>query len=72
MDRARIAIIGASGYVGAELVRLAAGHPRLEIHALGAERSAGRELADVFPAFRHLALPGIKAVSEIDFSEIFT
>lgn len=70
MDRARIAIIGASGYTGAELVRLAAGHPRLEIRALGAERSAGRELADVFPAFRHLVLPALKAIGEIDFSEI--
>ena len=67
---ARIAIIGASGYTGAELLRLAASHPKLRIVALGADRSAGREIADVFPALRHLRLPRLQSAEEIDLSGI--
>ena len=67
---ARIAIIGASGYTGAELMRLAAGHPNLQIVALGADRSAGQEIADVFPAFRHLNLPRLQSAEDIDLNEI--
>ena len=67
---ARIAIIGASGYTGAELLRLAASHPKLRIVALGADRSAGREVADVFPALRHLSLPRLQSAKEIDLSGV--
>ena len=67
---ARIAIVGASGYTGAELMRLAAGHPRLQIVALGADRSAGQEIADVFPALRHLNLPRLQSAEDIDLKEI--
>ena len=37
----KIAILGASGYTGAELVRLIATHPMMEIVALSADRKAG-------------------------------
>ena len=53
----RIAILGASGYTGAELVRLIATHPEMEIVALSADRKAGMEMAEVFPFLRHMALP---------------
>lgn len=46
----RIAIAGASGYAGAELVRLAAAHPYFEIAALTSEKSAGQSIASVFPS----------------------
>lgn len=46
----RIAIAGASGYAGAELVRLAAGHPYFEIAAVTSEKSAGQSVASVFPS----------------------
>ena len=46
----RIAIAGASGYAGAELVRLAAAHPAYEITALTSEKSAGQPVASVFPS----------------------
>ena len=67
---ARIAIIGASGYTGAELMRLAAGHPKLQIVTLGADRSAGQEIANVFPALRHLRLPRLQSAEEINLKEI--
>ncbi|WP_425045497.1 N-acetyl-gamma-glutamyl-phosphate reductase [Primorskyibacter sp. S87] len=66
----KIAILGASGYTGAELVRLLAGHPNMEIVALSAERKAGQTMAQVFPHLRHMQLPTLCKISEINFSGI--
>lgn len=66
----RIAILGASGYTGAELVRLIASHPRMEIVALSADRKAGLEMAEVFPFLRHLNLPKLCKIEEIDFGRV--
>src|SRR3954451_15725590 len=48
----RVAIFGASGFVGAELLRLLAGHPQLEAGPLFADSQAGERLDKVHP---HLA-----------------
>jgi len=48
----RVAVFGASGYAGGELVRLLVEHPNVELVFLAANESAGRELAEVHP---HLA-----------------
>ena len=64
----RIAILGASGYTGAELVRLIATHPQMQIVALSADRKAGLAMADVFPFLRHLDLPTLVKIDEIDFA----
>ncbi|ATG39705.1 N-acetyl-gamma-glutamyl-phosphate reductase [Phaeobacter piscinae] len=66
----KVAILGASGYTGAELVRLIAQHPTIEIAALSAERKAGMTMAEVFPHLRHLELPRLCKIGEIDFSGI--
>lgn len=66
----RIAILGASGYTGAELVRIIAGHPAMEIVALSADRKAGQSMAEVFPFLRHLDLPKLVKIDEIDFSQV--
>jgi len=66
----KIAILGASGYTGAELVRLIATHPDMTIGALSADRKAGMEMAEVFPHLRHLTLPKLVKIDEIDFSQI--
>lgn len=66
----KIAILGASGYTGAELVRLIATHPNMEIVALAAERKAGMQMRDVFPHLAHLNLPELIRISEIDFTGI--
>lgn len=66
----RIAILGASGYTGAELVRLIAGHPGMDIVALAAERKAGMVMADVFAHLRHLDLPELCRIGEIDFTAV--
>lgn len=66
----RIAILGASGYTGAELVRLIATHPKMKIVALSADRKAGMSMAEVFPFLRHLDLPTLVKIDEIDFSGV--
>lgn len=66
----RIAILGASGYTGAELVRLIATHPQMQIVALSADRKAGMAMAQVFPFLRHLDLPTLVKIDEIDFSGV--
>lgn len=66
----RIAILGASGYTGAELVRLIATHPDMTITALSADRKAGMAMAEVFPFLRHLDLPKLCKIDEIDFSQV--
>lgn len=65
-----IAILGASGYTGAELVRLIATHPAMRIRALAANSKAGQSMADVFPHLRHLDLPDLVTIDRIDFSAI--
>lgn len=65
-----IAILGASGYTGAELIRLLAGHSQMEIKALGANSKAGQTVAEVFPHLRHLDLPPLLQISDIDFANI--
>ncbi len=49
MARTTVAVLGASGYTGAELLRLLIDHPRVEIALLAAERAAGARIAQVFP-----------------------
>lgn len=66
----KVAIIGASGYTGAELVRLIAGHSGLKISALVANSKAGQAMADVYPHLRHLPLPPLVTLDEVDFADI--
>lgn len=49
MSKIRIAVAGASGYAGAELLRLITAHPQLELTAVTSEKSAGLTVASVFP-----------------------
>lgn len=48
----RTGIVGASGYTGAELLRLAAGHPELEVVLATGDTQAGTAVADLYPSLR--------------------
>ena len=48
-----VAIVGASGYSGEELVRLLLSHPHAELTAVTSRQYAGQTLAQVFPKFAH-------------------
>ena len=56
-----VAIIGASGYSGEELVRILSQHPNVELVAVTSRSLAGKFVADQMPALRHL-------VGELTFS----
>ncbi len=68
--KAKIAVLGASGYTGAELVRLLLRHPRVEIALLTADRRAGKAMAEVFPQFAPYALPVLSAVEDADWAKL--
>ena len=65
-----VAILGASGYTGAELVRLIATHPGLKIAALTADRKAGQTIGAVFPHLRHLDLPVLGTIEGTDLGSV--
>jgi N-acetyl-gamma-glutamyl-phosphate reductase len=46
----QVGVAGASGYAGAELLRLCAGHPELEVVVAGADSQAGRPVAGLYPS----------------------
>jgi N-acetyl-gamma-glutamyl-phosphate reductase len=70
MNEVKVAILGASGYTGAELVRLLARHGGFRVAALTGDRKAGLPLASVFPHLAGLALPDLVAIDAVDFSTV--
>lgn len=65
-----IAVLGASGYTGAELVRLIATHPSFRITALTGERKAGQPMSAVYPHLRHLDLPDLIKIEDLNVSDV--
>ncbi len=52
MKKVRVVVIGASGYIGGEAVRLLLGHPEVDLVAVTANENAGRRLDEVQPNLR--------------------
>jgi N-acetyl-gamma-glutamyl-phosphate reductase len=68
--RKKIGILGASGYTGADAVRLLARHPNVEIAALTANTHAGKAMEEVFPHFFMLDLPRLTEWEKVDWSKL--
>ncbi|GIU98580.1 MAG: N-acetyl-gamma-glutamyl-phosphate reductase [Actinomycetota bacterium] len=68
-NRVRVAVLGASGYTGGELLRLLGAHPGVEVTVLGARQAAGRALGEVHP---HLAAGPLaaKALEPLDAEDL--
>lgn len=64
------AVLGASGYTGAEAVRLILDHPNLELKAMTAHSRAGEAYSDVFRNFSGQALPPLSKLDEVDWADI--
>ena len=58
----RAAVVGGSGYTGAELLRLLAGHPEIEVVHVTADSNAGAAVADALPVARR-RVPGARRSS---------
>ena len=68
--KTKIGVLGASGYTGAELVRLLLCHPKAQIVLLTAERRAGKTMAEVFAQFSPFALPTLSAIEDADWEKL--
>ncbi|WP_262691691.1 N-acetyl-gamma-glutamyl-phosphate reductase [Kordiimonas aestuarii] len=66
----RVGILGASGYTGADLVRLLVRHPNVEIALMTAERKAGMPIGDVFPHLMDLELPDLIGLDEVEWPAV--
>ena len=58
-------IIGATGYAGAELVRLLTTHPNVEISAISSVSFEGKKLSEVYPSYRCLCDMECKNADEV-------
>jgi N-acetyl-gamma-glutamyl-phosphate reductase len=69
-NQVNVAILGASGYTGAELVRILAHHPNVAIRTLTAERHAGQPMAKVFPHLAHVDLPPLVKIGDVKLDDV--
>ncbi len=67
-----IAILGASGYTGAELIRILLHHPHAKIRVLSGESQAGKAMHEVYPHLAFAGLPALVPTQGIDYSGIDT
>lgn len=68
-----VAIVGASGYTGLELIRILHCHPEVAVTCLTSEQSAGKKISDVFPSLRgrcDLLLENLEPVRVADKADI--
>lgn len=63
-------ILGASGYTGAELLRLLENHPAFKIVALTGDSQAGKPIEHVYPHLRTRKLPALVKHTEVDFADV--
>jgi len=70
MTSARVAIVGATGYTGSELVRLLSGHERVEVAAITSRSRAGEPFSAVHGAFRGFADQPLVDAETLDSLEI--
>lgn len=74
MEKLKTVVLGASGYTGAEAVRLIANHPNLEISGLTANRHAGKAYGEVYPHLAHAPeggkYPNLQKWDDVKWDEV--
>ena len=63
MKRVKIAVIGASGYTGLELLRLLLTHPHAELVCVTSRQNAGRSIGELFPRFTGAEAADLKFIN---------
>ncbi len=66
----RVGVLGASGYTGADAVRLLLRHPDCRLTVLTADRHAGKPIDAVFPHLAGFGLPALTTVDDADWSQV--
>ncbi len=70
VKKIRVSIVGASGYTGAELIRILHNHPKAEIVSLIAEKNAGQPIADIYTHLRPFKLPDLIKIEEANWKNV--
>ncbi len=70
MNKIKVAIIGATGYTGAELIRILINHPQVSIKSLIANSNVDQNLYEIYPNFSPISLPNLQKIDEVDFKQI--
>ncbi|NNF80738.1 MAG: N-acetyl-gamma-glutamyl-phosphate reductase, partial [Rhizobiales bacterium] len=68
----KVGVVGASGYTGSDLVRLAVRHPNISITTLTANTHAGKTMGEVFPHLGGLDLPSLVTNDDVNWEELDT
>ena len=58
----KVGIVGASGYVGGEVLRLLLSHPKVEVSMVTSRQHVGK--------FLHKAQPSLRGFTDLKFSEL--
>ena len=66
----KVSVIGATGYAGAELVRLLCGHGGVEVFRLTSQSYKGKLFSDIYPSFKELADIELTGTEQADIAEI--
>lgn len=66
----KVAILGASGYTGHEIIRSLLKHPKVKIRLLIGNKSEDKLISDIFTSFSQISLPKIKKLENSNFSKI--
>lgn len=61
----RVSVIGATGYAGAELLRILAGHPEVEIAHITSESHTGKKIAEMYPHLEKSCGLSLQSMEEI-------
>jgi N-acetyl-gamma-glutamyl-phosphate reductase len=69
-EKIKVAVLGASGYTGAEVIRLCANHSHINITTLTAERAAGKLFEEVFPSLAPAAVGMMVKIGDVDFDAV--
>ena len=62
-----VSILGATGYAGAELVRLLCMHPQARIAHLVSHSQGGTDLSEIYPNLKYCDLPTLEDVDLVDY-----
>ena len=65
-----VAIAGATGYIGLELIKLLCKHPKVKIEYICAQSSVGKSIYRFDSSIKKMSLPKISSLSSIDYKRI--
>lgn len=70
MSQLRVGIVGATGYLGTELLRHLLAHPQVQVAKLGSASKAGKPAASSFPTFGHLVPREFVGAAPADLADL--